>query len=175
MQLKGTTMLKVTGILYIVFAALQILMGLMMLFGGGLLSSAGVQAGAYFGAGFGGIIAFAGIFMILGSALGLVTGILGVKFCRRPDKAQVCFVLGIVLIVFAGLSLVGSFGNENSSTLSALVGLVLPILYTVGAYWNKESAKYQQYQQPGYQYGQQPPMDGSGAPEEPHQNSGPEL
>lgn len=191
MQLKGTTILKVTGILYIVFAALGILGGLLVIFGGGLLASGGLQTGAYLGAGFGSILAIAGIVTILGNVLGLVTGILGVKYCRRPDKAQICFVLGIVLTVFAAISLISSFGNDSSSIVSGLIGLVLPVLYTLGAYWNKQSAQYQQYegyqqpyqqpyQQSGYQYSgqQQPPAAGPmdpGATQDPNQKNGPEL
>ena len=69
-----------------------------------------------------------------------VVGILGVKWCNRPDKAGVLFVLGIVLIVLAALSLLSSFSSDSStSVVSSVLGLVLPVLYTLGAWQNKQS------------------------------------
>ena len=52
-ELKGKGILKVVGILYIVFAALSILVGLLGLLGGGLLAVGGLGAEAYIGAGLG--------------------------------------------------------------------------------------------------------------------------
>ncbi len=127
---KGKMMLKVVGILYIIFAAISIITGLIAILGGGIAATAS--------AGVGGLVILGGIVIIVGSILGLVAGILGVKNCDKPEKAQTCFVLGIVLIVFAALDLIGAISG-NSSIWSALVGLVLPILYTVGAYQNKQS------------------------------------
>ena len=138
MQPKGKTMLKVVGILYIVFAAISIIGGLLLMLGGGIFAAGGVAAGEMLGAGMGGIVLIGGIILILSSILGLVTGILGVKYCARPEKAQTCFVLGIILIVFAAFNLLSAISGD-SSVFSALVGLVLPVLYTLGAYWNKQS------------------------------------
>ena len=81
-----------------------------------------------------------GVVAILSSTFSLVVGILGVKWCNRPDKAGVLFVLGIVLIVLAALSLLSSFSSDSStSVVSSVLGLVLPVLYTLGAWQNKQS------------------------------------
>ena len=81
-----------------------------------------------------------GFVAILSSVFSLVVGILGVKWCNRPDKAGTLFVLGIILIVLAALSLLSSFGGDSSSSVvSGLIGLVLPVLYTLGAWQNKQS------------------------------------
>lgn len=137
-DLKGKTMLKVVGILYIVFAAISILMGLVAIAGGAALGITGGGEGLALGLGAAAMIL--GVIAILSSAFSLVVGILGVKWCNRPDKAQVLFVLGVVLIVLAALNLLSAFGGDSSSSVvSSLIGLVLPVLYTVGAWQNKQS------------------------------------
>ena len=125
-ELKGRLMLKVVGILYIIFAALSILTGLLAVVGGAAL---GVVAMVF------------GLMMILSSVFSLVAGILGVKWCNRPDKAGALFVLGVVLTALAVLNLLSSFGGDNGSAavVGALIGLVLPVLYTLGAWQNKQS------------------------------------
>lgn len=136
-QLKGRMMLKVVGILYIVFAAISIFAGLIAIVGGAAL---GVAMGGDMALGLGVAAAVLGLVAILGSVFGLVVGILGVKWCNRPDKAGTLFVLGIILIVLAALSLLSSFGGDSSSSVvSGLIGLVLPVLYTLGAWRNKQT------------------------------------
>ena len=125
---KGKTMLKVVSILYIIFSGISILLGLLALVGGGMIAAGGDMMGA-------GV----GVVLIASSVFSLIVGIIGVKNCAKPEKAQVCFVLGIILIVLAAFSLISSFGGDGN-VFSALVGLVLPVLYTLGAYWNKQSA-----------------------------------
>lgn len=137
-ELKGRLMLKVVGILYIIFAALSILTGLMAVVGGAAL---GIAGGESLALGLGVIAMVLGVVAILSSTFSLVAGILGVKWCNRPDKAGVLFVLGVVLTALAVLNLLSSFGGDNGSAavVGALIGLVLPVLYTLGAWQNKQS------------------------------------
>lgn len=136
-ELKGRLMLKVVGILYIIFAALSILTGLLAVVGGAAL---GVAGGESLALRLGALAMILGFVAILSSVFSLVVGILGVKWCNRPDKAGTLFVLGIILIVLAALSLLSSFGGDSSSSVvSGLIGLVLPVLYTLGAWQNKQS------------------------------------
>lgn len=137
-ELKGRLMLKVVGILYIIFAALSILTGLMAVVGGAAL---GIAGGESLALGLGVIAVAFGLMMILSSVFSLVAGILGVKWCNRPDKAGTLFVLGVVLTALAVLNLLSSFGGDNGSAavVGALIGLVLPVLYTLGAWQNKQS------------------------------------
>ena len=144
-QLRGKMLLKVGGIIYIVFSGFSILAGVLSLIGGGLFLAGGLGAGEGVSAGVGGVAMILGVVLIASSALGLITGILGVKYCERPDKAQTCFVLGIILLVFSVLSLLGNLVSGNS-IVSNLIGLALPALYTYGAYLNKQAA-------PGYDSG----------------------
>lgn len=137
-ELKGRLMLKVVGILYIIFAALSILTGLLAVVGGAAL---GVAGGESLALGLGVVAMVFGLMMILSSVFSLVAGILGVKWCNRPDKAGTLFVLGVVLTALAVLNLLSSFGGDNGSAavVGALIGLVLPVLYTLGAWQNKQS------------------------------------
>ena len=136
-QLAGRTMLKVVGILYIIFAALSILTGLMAVVGGAAL---GIAGGESLALGLGVIAMVLGVVAILSSTFSLVTGILGVKWCARPDKARVLFVLGVVFIVLAALNLLASFGDGNiSATAGAAVRLVLAAFYTLGAWRNRQA------------------------------------
>lgn len=75
-ELKGRLMLKVVGILYIIFAALSILTGLMAVVGGAAL---GIAGGESLALGLGVIAVAFGLMMILSSVFSLVAGILGVK------------------------------------------------------------------------------------------------
>lgn len=137
-ELKGRLMLKVVGILYIVFASFSILAGLVAIAGGAALGITG--GGESLAVGLGALAMILGFVAILSSVFSLVVGILGVKWCNRPDKAGTLFVLGIILIVLAALSLLSSFGGDSSSSVvSGLIGLVLPVLYTLGAWQNKQS------------------------------------
>ena len=137
-ELKGRLILKVVGILYIVFASFSILAGLVAIAGGAALGITGGSESLALG--LGALAMILGFVAILSSVFSLVVGILGVKWCNRPDKAGTLFVLGIILIVLAALSLLSSFGGDSSSSVvSGLIGLVLPVLYTLGAWQNKQS------------------------------------
>ena len=138
----GKTKMKVTGILYIIGAALTILAGLIVVLGGGLLLAAddGTGVGTVFGA----VAGAAGIITILSAVLGLVVGILGVKNCDKPEKCGVNFVLGVIMIVFSVLNIAGTMmkGTESVSTtlIGGVIGLIIPVIYTWGAKQNKDAA-----------------------------------
>lgn len=81
-----------------------------------------------------------GVLAVPSSAFGLVAGILGAKWCARPDKAQVLFVLGVVLAVAAALSLRIDLGSGGiSSSAGDIVRLVLAAFYTLGAWRHRQA------------------------------------
>lgn len=134
-QLAGRAMLKVTGIVLIILSALGLLGGLALI-------GAGLAMGTDDGLGWGlaTAVIVLGVLAIPTSIYSLVTGILGVKWCARPDKARVLFVLGVVFIVLAALNLLASFGDGNiSATAGAAVRLVLAAFYTLGAWRNRQA------------------------------------
>lgn len=134
-QLTGRTMLKVTGIIYIILSALGLLACLVLI-------ALGLAAGTDDGLGWGVVTALItlGVLAAPSSAFGLVAGILGAKWCARPDKAQVLFVLGVVLAVAAALSLLIDLGSGGiSSSAGDIVRLVLAVFYTLGAWRNRQA------------------------------------
>ena len=136
-------MLKVTGILYIIMAAIRIVVGLLTALGGGLLAAAGgmsTQVGAA-GLAAGGLVLVVGFVLILSSVFNLIVGIFGVKYAALPAKANVCFVLGIISVVFSSFSVLTNLYQKSSSDLfGSILMLALGICYVVGASWNKQDA-----------------------------------
>ena len=128
----GRGKLKVTGILYIIFGALGLLLSLALLAGGGLLLAAG--AGTV-GIALGAVAGILGAITVLTAVFYLILGILGVRNCDKPEKCGVNFVLGIIVLVLV----VNVATTGPSGALSSVVGLVLSILYVMGAKENKDA------------------------------------
>lgn len=136
----GKTYLKVTGIIYIVLAAIYIIAGVVLLASGGILAAAGGSAGlGDTGAMLGAIGGVMGVVVILAGAIELVFGILGVKNCDKPEKAQTCFVLGIILLVFAVIGLLSSLSGGLSKLVMPIISVAVAGCYTYGALLNKKS------------------------------------
>lgn len=110
-QNQGSKMLKVTGIL--------------MIIGGGIVALAVI----------------ASILALLGGGIELAAGILGVKNWNQPAKAQSCIVFGAIIIALSVLSNILNLASGSEFNLfSLLLGLVLPVLYLVGAVQLKNMA-----------------------------------
>ena len=133
----GRGKLTVTGILYIIFGALGLLLSLALLAGGGLLLAAG--AGTV-GIALGAVAGILGAITVLTAVFYLILGILGVRNCDQPEKCGVNFVLGIIVLVLVVIGLVVNVATTGpSGALSSVVGLVLSILYVMGAKENKDA------------------------------------
>lgn len=129
--MQGKGFLKVCGILMIIGGAIGLISSII------LAATAGVTAVALAYVGISaGVIVAAAIIGVIGSALELVAGILGVKNCDKPEKAMSCVVMGIVVAALTIVSNIIYF----SGILSLLLGLVLPVLYLIGAFLNKKAA-----------------------------------
>lgn len=142
MEQKSNKFLKVAGILMIIGGAFGIIVGVIAVAGVGLLSNLASEVGVSVG----GVI-ISTILMLLGAIIELVAGIVGVKNAAKPEKAQICIVLGIIVAVLS----VG--GNIWSSAATAAItetafsldfaglitGLVLPALFLIGAFQSKNS------------------------------------
>ena len=130
---KGTGFLKVTGILMIIGGGISIIMG--------FIAALGVAALAYISDGtVSSALLYASVVLMLISAVAeLVAGIIGVVNCKKPEKAGVCIAWGIIVAVLsvAG-TILNSVGGGSFSAFSLILGLVLPVLYIIGAVFNKK-------------------------------------
>ncbi len=137
-QNQGSKMLKVTGILMIIGGALALVIALIAVIG--IAAAASLAAGALGG----GIIALAviaSILSLLGGGVELAAGILGVKNWNQPAKAQSCIVFGAIIIALSVLSNILNLASGSEFNLfSLLLGLVLPVLYLIGAVQLKNMA-----------------------------------
>ncbi|MCL2840871.1 MAG: hypothetical protein FWE05_08865 [Defluviitaleaceae bacterium] len=65
----------------------------------------------------------------------LFMSISGIRFCNNPEKANFLFTLGIISVIFAVITLI--FNILILGNLFLIVGLLMPILFLVGASKNK--------------------------------------
>ena len=89
-----------------------------------------------------GILTAAVIIASVGFVLELVAGIIGVKNNNRPEKANTCLVWGIIVaaltVLSSILSIFGGSSDAGSVVLGLITGLVIPVLYIIGAAFNKK-------------------------------------
>lgn len=135
----GRGKLKVTGILYIILGALALLGSLVLMAGGGLLIASGEESGA--GMALGAAVGILSLLGLVSAVFYLIVGILGVKNCDKPEKCGANFVLGVVVLVLVLVSLVANVITSGpSGAASNVIGLVLAVIYLLGAKQNKDAA-----------------------------------
>ena len=130
---KGTGFLKVTGILMIIGGAVSIILS--------IIAALGIAALAYISDGtVSSALLYASVILMIVSAVAeLVAGIIGVANCKKPDKAGSCIVWGIIVAVLSVAGTVlNSVGGGSFNAFSLMLGLVLPVLYIIGAVFNKK-------------------------------------
>ena len=67
-----------------------------------------------------------------------VTGILNAE---KPQKAKTCIVWGaLVAVLSVAGTILGVVGGGDFSVFSLILGLVLPVIYIIGAVKNMQSA-----------------------------------
>ncbi len=131
--MKGRKFLKVTGILMIIGGAFGIIGGIVAMIGAGALAAV-LETSAV------GLM-LASVLVLASAVFQLIAGIMGVKNCDKPEKAQACLVMGIIVAI---LSVAGNVTSNvlgsSFNILSYATGLVIPVLYIIGAAKNKETA-----------------------------------
>ena len=131
--MKGRKFLKVTGILMIIGGAFGIIGGIVAVIGAGALAAV-LETSA------GGLM-LASTLILASAVFQLIAGIMGVKNCDKPEKAQSCLVMGIIVAVLsvAG-NVISNVLGSDFNIFSYATGLIIPILYIIGAVKNKELA-----------------------------------
>lgn len=66
----------------------------------------------------------------------IVASIFGIANRKKPEKAQACFVMGLILVLIAVFSIVLSIYLKGFSIIQVF-SLVLPLLYVGGARMNR--------------------------------------
>ncbi len=130
--MKGRKFLKVTGILMIIGAAFGIIGGIIAMIGVGALAAV-LETSAV------GLM-LASVLVLASAVFQLIAGIMGVKNCDKPEKAQTCLVMGIIVAILsvAG-NVISNVLGSDFNLLSYATGLVIPVLYIIGAAKNKET------------------------------------
>ena len=131
--MKGRKFLKVTGILMIIGGAFGIIGGIVAMIGAGALAAV-LETSA------GGLM-LASALILASAVFQLIAGIMGVKNCDKPEKAQSCLVMGVIVAILsvAGNAISNVLGSDFN-IFSYATGLIIPILYIIGAVKNKELA-----------------------------------
>lgn len=131
-ETKGSGLLKFAGVLLIIGGVLGILLGLVALLG--LAAWAGITGNDYASD----LPYITGAFTLISAVLQLIAGIVGIKNCKKAEKAGVCIVWGVVVIA---LSVIGSIisvaGGNAFPAATFFLGLILPALYITGAVKNR--------------------------------------
>ncbi len=131
--MKGRKFLKVTGILMIIGGAFGIIGGIVAMIGAGALAAV-LETSA------GGLM-LASALILASAVFQLIAGIMGVKNCDKPEKAQSCLVMGVIVAILsvAG-NVISNVLGSDFNILSYATGLIIPVLYIIGAVKNKEPA-----------------------------------
>ncbi|WP_294384568.1 hypothetical protein [uncultured Ruminococcus sp.] len=127
----GSKFLKVTGILMIIFGSIALIIAIMALLGLGVLEAIGAPMG---------LLWASGIIALLGAVAEFVAGIIGVVNWNKPNKANTCIGWGIAVAAMCVISNIFTLIGypENFNVFSLLTGLVIPVLYLIGAFKNKK-------------------------------------
>lgn len=125
MAAKSSGLLKVMSIIFIVIGIIGIIIGIIGLIGlgvgGGLMATLGI---------FTSTVTTATLYMILWLAITIamvVAGFLGYK----ASKLNVCFIIGILILVLAIISLILSI-TGGYFTWTTIIPIIIPLLYIYG-------------------------------------------
>ena len=130
--MKGRKFLKVTGILMIIGGAFGIIGGIVAMIGAGALAAV-LETSA------GGLM-LASALILASAVFQLIAGIMGVKNCDKPEKAQSCLVMGVIVAILSvSGNIISNVLGSSFNILSYATGLVIPVLYIIGAVKNKET------------------------------------
>ena len=126
------TMLKVFGIVDILFGALLLLFSAMTLAGGGLLASGVIPMDPAEAGVSGALVLVAGGAMLVMGGFSLASGILSRRAAKDPSKAQPAFVFAVIGLVLAALNLTLAI-TGGGSPASALVSVAINGLLVMAA------------------------------------------
>lgn len=134
---KGKGLLKVVGILLIIWGAIRVVIGLIAFVGiaaAGTLANSGALDAADAALLSEEAVIIGAISVLICGVLELITGIIGVINAKKPEKAMICIIFGVIIIICNIISSILDF-----SLLGLIMVLVLPVLFLIGGILNKKS------------------------------------
>jgi len=135
---KSNKFLTVTGILMIIGGAIGIILGIAVVACAGVVAGWAAEVGEVELAG---TLLLGSIILLVSAVVQFVAGIIGVANAKKPEKAMVCIVFGILTALTAIVGQLINLGNGVAfDILGWILGLALPVLYLIGAFQNKAKA-----------------------------------
>lgn len=123
----GSSVLRVASIIMVVFAVINLVVGLLMMMGV-FFASADEELGIAAG-----VAAVIGVVAFIGGLLNLFVGVVGLKASSRNDKNTLAFILGVISVIYGIYAIVSAISTgDGSSIANAFVGIILPALYLYG-------------------------------------------
>lgn len=136
--MNGEKYLKIAGILLVLGGVVTAFMygaiGLLLGVGASSIHDPIMSLG-------GPLVTLAFIALLLAGIYQIIVGILGIKYGSYYQKADLLFILGIILIVIDLISwlIYGSAGSFSISTILGMaLNILIPAMYTYGAFLNKK-------------------------------------
>ncbi len=128
---KSNTLLKVCSILMMIGGILGIITGIIAIIGvAALLEMMEGQTPA----GTAALLYGASILAVAGSVIQTIAAAKGLGACKAPEKAQSCVIWGIIVAALCVVAqILNVVGGSGFDAVSLVTGLVLPVLYIVGA------------------------------------------
>ena len=139
---SGAGFLKVVGILMIIFGAIALIVSLIAVAGMSALSALANAVSEATGEEINtGMLWIGLILSVVSAAMEMVAGIVGVVNAKKPEKAKTCLVFGILVAVLTVAGCIFTVASgDDFPVASLLLGLVMPVLYIIGAVKNMKAA-----------------------------------
>ena len=131
---QSRSILKVTGILSIVFSVFGLLLGVLAIAGGGFVASTGAGDSEAVSSGM--VVAILGVLVIIGAFIGLIRGIFSLNASKDFSKIMPAWILAIIDLIFRGLTTAAQVatGTLNSSSMfSVLSNIAISVLIFMAA------------------------------------------
>jgi len=144
---KSNKFLKITGILMIIGGSFAVIAGAVLLILGVEVIISNINNPGEITDAASRFLRTGALISVLGGVVQFITGIIGVKNAKKPEKANICLLFGTItaalFIVSQVFNTVGGATQNHYTTVGILLGLVLPAFYLIGAVQLKEKATHE--------------------------------
>ena len=140
MKTPGKKLLKVVGILLVIFGVLGLLGTALNFFITSSMTPEMEELMAQSGYSYSAAdLRASNIWNLVSSVLWLLAGIVGIKNCSRTDKAKICVVFGGLMIAEILAQAVFNLAGGAFAIVGTVINLIMPLLYFWGAMKNLQA------------------------------------